>query len=92
MIVFEADYLLMLLLEGNHHLSLFAVFDRAGIQSITDIFENKKLILKFILETKDIDPEVKKMIKDYFLVLFQTSSEVKIEEIKMMFQKVSLKH
>ena len=35
--------------------SLFAVFDRAGIQSITDIFENKKLILKFILEAKDID-------------------------------------
>ena len=67
--------------------SLFSVFDRAGVNSIIDIFENKKLILKLILETKEIEHDIRVMIKDFLLLLFQTSSEVKIEEIKMMFQK-----
>lgn len=67
--------------------SLFSVFDRASIKSIIDIFENKKLILKFILETKDIDKESKKMIREFLLMLFQLSSDVKLEEIKMMFQR-----
>lgn len=70
-------------------ISLFSVFDRAGVNSIIDIFENKKLILKLILETKGIEPDIRKMIKDFILLIFQTSSEVKIDEIKMMFQKKS---
>lgn len=70
-------------------ISLFSVFDRSGVNSIIDIFENKKLILKLILETKGIESDIRKMIKDFIILLFQTSSEVKIEEIKMMFQKKS---
>ena len=71
--------------------ALFSVFDRAGIKSIIDIIENKKLILKFILETKDIEPDVRKMIKDFVMMVIQVSGEVKIEEFKMMFQKGSVK-
>ena len=67
--------------------ALFSVFDRAGIKSIIDMVENKKLILKFILETKDIEAEVTKMIKDFVMMVIQVSSEVMIEEVKMMFQK-----
>ena len=73
-------------------ISLFSVFDRAGIKSTNDFFENKKLILKFIVETKDIEPDVKKMIKDFIMMVIQISSEVKIEEIKMMFQRGGVKH
>ena len=67
--------------------SQFSVFDRADVTSIVDFFDNKKLILKFILETKGIDKEVSKMVRDFIFMMFQTSSEVKIDEIKMMFQK-----
>ena len=67
--------------------SLFSIFDRAGITSIIDIFENKKLILKLILETKGIDNEVRKMVKDFVLMIFRLSSDIKLEEVKMMFQK-----
>ena len=67
--------------------ALFSVFDRAGIKSIIDILEHKKLILKFILEAKDIDSDVKKMIKNFIMMVIQVSSEVKIEEVKMMFQR-----
>lgn len=68
-------------------ISLFSVFDRAGVNSIIDIFENKKLILKLILEMKEIEHDIRAMIKDFLLLLFHTSSDVKVEEIKMMFQK-----
>ena len=70
-------------------LSLFDVFDRAGIKSIVDIFENKKLILKFILETKDIDNETREMIKKFVYTLFQVFKDVRIDELKVWFHKES---
>ena len=73
-------------------ISLFSVFDRAGIKSTGDFFENKKLIFKFIMEAKDIENDVKKMIKEFIAIVFQASKEVKIEEFKMMFQKKEIKN
>ena len=73
-------------------ISLFSVFDRVGIKSTGDFFENKKLIFKFILEAKDIENDVKKMIKEFIAIVFQASKEVKIEEFKMMFQKKETKN
>ena len=67
--------------------SLFAVFDRAGIKNLTDIYDNKKLVFNVIKETKGIDSDIKKKIGDFILMLFKLSGEVKIDEIKMMFQK-----
>lgn len=72
--------------------ALFSVFDRAGIKSIIDVIENKKLILKFILETKDIEADVRKMIKDFIMMVIHVSGEVRIEEVKMMFQRREVKH
>ena len=66
--------------------SLFSIFDKVGVVNITDIFEHKKLILKLIFEIKGIDDDIRKMIKDFVAIIFKTSSKVKIEEFKMMFQ------
>ena len=67
--------------------SLFSIFERAGVVSIIDIFENKKLILKLILETKGIDSDVRGMVKEFVLMMFKLSNEVRLDEIKMMFQR-----
>ena len=71
--------------------ALFSVFDRTGVKSTTDFFEHKKLILKFIMETKDIDSDVKKMIKEFIMMVIHISSEIRFEEFKMLFQKIGVK-
>ena len=39
--------------------SLFMVFDRASVKSLDDILNNKKLLLKLIVETKGIDKKTR---------------------------------
>ena len=57
--------------------SLFMVFDRASVNSLVEVLNNKKLILKLILETKGIDKKTKRMLKDFTLMLFSYFKEIK---------------
>lgn len=61
--------------------ALFMVFDRAGIVSLNDIISNKKLILKIIMETKGIDKNTRKMMRDFIHVLFEYFKEVKVDPL-----------
>ncbi len=68
-------------------ISLFDVFKRAGIKSTVDLLKHKKLILRFLLESKDIDAKTKKMIREFINVFLQVFKDVKVEEIKFLFLK-----
>ena len=61
--------------------SLFMVFDRASIVNLVDILNNKKLILKLIMETKDIDKKTKRMLREFIFVLFSYFKENKIDSL-----------
>ena len=61
--------------------SLFMVFDRASVNSLDDILNNKKLILKLIVEARDIDKETKKMIRDFVYMLFSYLKKIKFNSI-----------
>ena len=61
--------------------SLFMVFDRASVTSLDDVLNNKKLILKLIVETKDIDKRTKKMLKEFVYMLFSYFKEVRFTKI-----------
>lgn len=61
--------------------SLFMVFDRASINSLVDILNNKKLLLNLIVETKGIDKKTRKMLKEFVYMLFSYFKEVKFNNI-----------
>lgn len=62
-------------------LALFMIFDRAGIDSLTDIVLNKRLILKLVKEAQEIDKTTSDMIKDFVSVMFNYFKDVKIEPL-----------
>ena len=51
-----------------------------------DVLENKKLILKLIMETKEIDKDTKKMMKDFVYVIFKYFRDVKLDTL---FEKIN---
>ncbi|MEE3343520.1 MAG: Mbeg1-like protein [Bacilli bacterium] len=57
---------------------LFMIFDRASVSSLVEILNNKKLILKLIYETKDIDKGTKRMLKDFLYMIFSYFKGIKI--------------
>ena len=57
--------------------SLFMVFDRASVNSLVEVLNNKKLILKIVFEIKGIDKKTKRMLKDFTLMLFSYFKEIK---------------
>ena len=61
--------------------SLFMVFERASIVNLVDILNNKKLILKLIMETKDIDKKTRKMLHEFVYVLFNYFKENRIDSL-----------
>lgn len=61
--------------------ALFMVFERAGVNSLTDILENKKLILKLVMETKGIDKQTRNIMKDFVYVVFKYFKDVKIDPL-----------
>lgn len=69
--------------------ALFMIFDRANVVSLTDVLENKKLILKLIRESTGIDKETKNMIKDFIYVIFKYFKDTKVEEIESLFDRKS---
>lgn len=61
--------------------ALFMVFEKANVVSLNDILENKKLILKLVMETKEFDKETKSIIKDFIYVLFKYFKDEKINPL-----------
>ncbi|MBR3161384.1 MAG: DUF2974 domain-containing protein [Bacilli bacterium] len=57
--------------------SLFMVFDRAAINSLVEVLNNKKLIIKLVFETKGIDKKTRKMLKEFIYMLFSYFKEIK---------------
>lgn len=66
--------------------AMFDIFDRAGIQSTLDIFENKKLIIKFINESKEVTEIDKEMLKDFINMIIKCFTNVKKDEIKTFIE------
>ena len=67
-------------------LSLFDIFERANIDSLIDIMDNKKLIFNLIKESKELADEDRKMLKDFAIMLFNCFTEVKKEEFVDFFE------
>lgn len=61
--------------------ALFMIFDRAGVESLMDIMNNKRLILKLIREAKELDKETGAIIKDFVSIIFNYFKDVKIEPL-----------
>lgn len=62
--------------------AMFDIFERAHINSLLDVTENKKLIIKFINESKEVDEESKEILKDFIGMIIKCFATVKKEEIK----------
>lgn len=61
--------------------SLFRVFERANVHSLVEIMDNKKLILKLILESRGIDQTTRKMLREFIWVIFEYARDYKkVEE------------
>ena len=52
-----------------------------------DVMENKKLIFHLIAESKELDGDTKRMLKDFLLMLFKCFKDVKKEELLSIFSK-----
>lgn len=67
--------------------SLFDIFERANIKSLVDVMENKKLILDLITESKELEDENRKILRDFLKMLFGCFKDVKKEEIMSIFER-----
>ena len=61
---------------------LFLIFDKAGIDNLLDIVNNKKLIINIIKETKGIDKKNRNMIMDFIYLLIDLFKESKVSELE----------
>ena len=68
-------------------LSLFEVFDQAGVYSLVDIMEKKILIIRIVLKINNADPVIKNILKDFIFALFQCFKDVKKEELISFFER-----
>lgn len=67
--------------------SMFSIFDKIGIDSLVDVVNNKKLILKLLNEAKEFDNKTSLMLKEFFKILFDTIAIVTKEEFVSFFEK-----
>ena len=72
-------------------LALFNVFDKVGINSLVDVINNKRIVLKIISETREIDEKSANMLRDFFKIIFSSFANVKKEEISSFFEKINNK-
>ena len=68
-------------------LSLFDVFDKAGVYSLVDIMEKKTLIIRIVLGINNTNPVTKNILKDFIFALFQCFKDVKKEELISFFER-----
>lgn len=57
--------------------SLFKVFERANVHSLVEIMDNKKNILKLILESRGVDRVTRKMLREFIWVIFEYAKDYK---------------
>lgn len=67
--------------------SLFDILKKANIDSIIDFLEHKKVIFQLIMEMKGIDPDTKRILRDFISMLVHTFRDVTKEELKTIFEK-----
>lgn len=67
--------------------AMFDIFEKAEIESLMEILENKRVIFDLINEYKEVDDIDRDMLKDFIGMLFNCFKEVKIEEFKKLFEK-----
>lgn len=72
-------------------ISVFNIFDKVGIHSLVDVINNKRLVLKVISETREIDEKTANMLKEFFKLIFNSFTNVTKEEISSFFEKKSSK-
>ena len=65
--------------------AMFDIFERAGIESLLEIIEDGKLLFELINESKELDDVDREMLKDFINMIINCFKEVKIDEIKKMF-------
>lgn len=68
-------------------LDMFDIFDRAKIDSLMEIVDNKRLIFDIINEYKELNDVDTKMFKDFIGMLFKCFKDVKVDEFKKMIDK-----
>lgn len=66
---------------------LFDIFERAKINSLIDIMNNKKLILNFIAESKDLDNETKLILRELVFMILECFRDVSLNEVMAFFNK-----
>ena len=67
--------------------SLFSIFERANVDSLIKIMDNKKLILQLIAESKEISDKDRKMLKEIVNLVVKCFRNVKQEELMSIFEK-----
>lgn len=65
--------------------ALFLVFDRANVESIVDIMDNKKLIFKLIMEYNSVDKEVRDIMRNLIYVVLKYFKDNRKGEVKSLF-------
>ena len=53
------------------------MFKRAGIKSLEEVLQNKTLILKLVYESRGINKETKKMLREFIWILFEYIKDYK---------------
>ena len=64
---------------------LFEIFKKLNIVSLTDIMEDRKLIIKIVKETKNLDSSVKDMFKEFMKILVDCHKEYLKNKIENKF-------
>lgn len=67
--------------------SMFDILKRAEIESFLEITNNKKLILDLVNESKELSDIDREMLKDFLGMLFNCFKDVKMEELKKVFDR-----
>ena len=67
--------------------NLFGIFDKVGIDSLVDLIENKRLLLKLINESKELDEDTSLMIKSFVKILLESFKISAKEEVLSLFDK-----
>lgn len=62
--------------------SLFDVFRNADVHNLLEIMDNKKIILKLIKESTNMDSETRKMLLNFVSFMFKYYGEYHLEKIK----------
>ena len=72
-------------------ISVFNIFTKLGINSLVDIINNKKLILKVIGETKGIEKKTVNMLKEFLKIIFDGFANVTKEELSSFFERKNVR-